>query len=175
MHDQSSRRFAHGDGWKAVELPYADGKLVMVVVLPDDGRFAAVADGLPQVLTQMNTAGGAEVSLALPKFDIASSLRLKPQLISLGMPTAFTESADFSGMSTNGRLHIANVIHQANITVNERGTVASAATAVIMRLASAPLHIEPMVVDRPFLYAIVDKPTGAILFAGQVTNPATKT
>ncbi len=70
-------------------------------------------------------------------------------------------------------LQIADVVPQANLTVNEHGTVASAATAVIVRAASAPSHIEQMVVDRPFLYAIVDQPTGAILFAGQVTDPTT--
>ena len=172
MHGSEYRHFAAGDGWKAVELAYGDGKLAMVVVSPDAGRFDAVTGALPAVLAAVKTSDGGEVNLSLPTFDIASSVRLKERLAALGMPTAFSAAADFSAMSTTEPLQIADVVHQANLTVNEHGTVASAATAVIVRASSASSHIEQMVVDRPFLYAIVDQPTGAILFAGQVTDPS---
>ena len=127
---------------------------------------------LPAVLGATNAGSPTQVNLSLPRFDIASSVGLKSKLVDLGMPTAFGDTADFSGMSTTEQLLIADVVHQADVTVNEHGTVASAATAVIMEATSAPTHIEQMVVDRPFLFTIVDRPTGAILFAGQVTNPA---
>ena len=172
MHGSSYRRFASGDGWRAVELLYTVGDLAMVIVLPDEGRFDAVAATLRDVLGATSTGNLTEVNLSLPRFDIASSLGLKPRLIELGMSTAFGDTADFTGMSTTEPLQIADVVHQADVTVNEHGTIASAATAVIVRATSAPLHTEQMVVDRPFLFTIVDRPTGAILFAGQVTNPA---
>ena len=114
----------------------------MVVVLPDAGRFEAVAAALPDVLVATSKANGTEVNLSLPKFDIASSLLLKQPLVALGMPTAFGDTADFSGMSTTERLQLADVVHQANLTVNEHGTVASAATAVIVRVESAPPRVE---------------------------------
>ena len=89
------------------------------------------------------------------------------------MPTAFTDAADFTGMTTDEPLQIGFVIHQANITVDEAGTEAAAATAVGIQATSAPIE-EPllMTVDRPFLYALRDRETGAVLFLGRVTSPA---
>jgi serpin B len=172
MHGSESRRFATGDGWKAVELPYAGNKLAMTVVVPDAGKFDDVAGSIDDALfADINASEFVEVDLALPKFNFEKSLKLKPQLSALGMPTAFTDSADFSGMTREEPLTIEEVVHQANISLDEKGTIAAAATAVIARAVSAPARIEPLVVDRPFLFFLRDLPTGAILFAGQVTNP----
>ena len=96
-------------------------------------------------------------------------------LAALGMPTAFTDQADFTGMTTDEPLQIGFVIHQANITVDEAGTEAAAATAVGIETTAAPAQEpEPIVVtvDRPFLYALRDRETGAELFLGRVTSPA---
>jgi serpin B len=175
MHSTDSHRFASGDGWQAVELNYAGGKLAMDVILPDAGRFDAVAGGVSaDTLRVFDDAKSEAVELALPKWDFGKALQLKDQLIALGMPTAFSDTADFSGMTKEEQLQISDVVHQANITVDEKGTVAAAATAVIMRTTSAPLIEHHLIADRPFLFFLRDRPTGTVLFAGQVTDP-TKT
>ena len=88
------------------------------------------------------------------------------------MPTAFTGAADFSGITTAERLSISNVIHQANIDVDEKGTEAAAATAVVMRATAILAQPVTVRVDRPFLFALRDVPTGAILFLGRVADPS---
>ncbi len=164
--------FASGDGWKAVDLDYAGGSLTMTVLVPDAGRFDEIAGHLDTALLARVTATEVlPVDLRLPKFNVASALSLKEQLTALGMPTAFSDSADFSGMSTEGPLKIADVVHQANISVDEMGTVASAATGVIAEATGGVAQVD-LVVDRPFIFLLRDKPSGAILFAGQITNPA---
>jgi len=176
MHGTVTRSFTSGDGWQAVELAYAGGELSMTILVPDRGRYNDVATTLSAtVLATLDTAQPAEVDLALPKFTIEHALSLKPQLSALGMPTAFTDQADFSGITTQERLEIQDVVHQANITVDEKGTVAAAATAAIIGATAVPIRIEHLVVDRPFVFLLRDVPTGAVLFAGQVTNPATQT
>ena len=176
MHGRETRGWAEGDGWKAVELAYAGNQLAMTVLVPDAGRFDDIAAHLDDAVNQAGTAiRTTEVDLTLPKFDIAKQLRLKEQLAALGMPTAFDDDrADFTGITTQEPIVIADVIHQANVTVDEKGTVAAAATAVIARATSAPAKIEQLIVDRPFFFFLRDKPTGAIVFAGQVTDPSTK-
>jgi serpin B len=88
------------------------------------------------------------------------------------MPLAFDpERADFSGMTTQEQLFIAHVVHQANISVDEKGTEAAAATAVVMSTTAMPAEIVRMHVDRPFLFALRDLPSGAILFLGRVLDP----
>ena len=175
MHNDLNIGFVTGDGWVAVELPYEGEKLAMTIVLPDAGRFDDVAGLLDRAfLDRVATAPRAHVQLALPKFDIAKSLSLRPELAALGMPIAFTDAADFSGMTKDEALAISDVVHQANVTVDEKGTVAAAATGVVMRTTSAVQADHIVRVDRPFLFLLRDVPTGAVLFAGQVTNPATK-
>jgi serpin B len=170
--------YAQGDGWQAVELPYAGNALAMLVLLPDEGALATVegelADGLidraASQLTETN------VVLELPKWDIETRVELSQVLTVLGMPTAFSDAADFTGMTRDEPLQIGAVVHQANITVDEAGTEAAAATAVIMEVTSAPPGSEPepihLTVDRPFLYALRDRQTGAMLFLGRVRTPA---
>jgi serpin B len=176
MHGQEERGFAEGDGWKAVDLDYAGGQLAMTILVPDAGRFDEVTSHLDVTMLDAATATKpATVDLTLPKFDIDKQLLLKDQLVALGMPTAFADHrADFSGITTDEELVIDDVIHQADVTVDEKGTVAAAATAVIMRTTSAPANPKTLVVDRPFVFLLRDKATGAVVFAGQVTNPSTK-
>ncbi|HXI46252.1 MAG TPA: serpin family protein, partial [Candidatus Acidoferrales bacterium] len=105
-------------------------------------------------------------------FGTETKLELADVLSSLGMPAAFDPAkADFSGMTTEQQLYIGAVIHQANIDVDEKGTTASAATAVVMEATSLPLDHVVMNVDRPFLFALRDVTTGAIVFLGQITSP----
>jgi len=111
--------------------------------------------------------------LTMPGFEFDSEFSLKDTLAAMGMPVAFTDGADFSGMTGNPELFISDVLHKAFVAVDEKGTEAAAATAVIAGVSSVP--IEPPVqvtVDRPFIFLIRDIDTGAILFIGRVMNPA---
>lgn len=171
--------YAAGDGYQAVRIPYA-GDAAMLVVLPDEGRFAEIRDGLDTAaLDAIRSAlSGREVVLGLPKFEIRSDVGLVPVLTELGMAEAFAPpaadaGADFTGITESRELYVSEVVHQAFIAVDEMGTEAAAATAVILSLTSAPLDPPvPMTIDRPFLYFIEHSSTGEILFLGQVTDPS---
>ena len=129
---------ARGSGWEAVELPYVGGQLAMTLILPDDP--AAFSDGLAGATLAEIAAGlePAQVTLSLPRFSLETKAELAPLLAALGMPTAFGGAADFSGITSEVALAISAVIHQANIDVDEKGTTAAAATAVVMRATAAP-------------------------------------
>jgi serpin B len=164
--------YAEGAGWRAVELPYVGDSLAMTVVLPDE--LAAFerglgAGGLDRVVAAFSSR---HVRLSMPKFDIETATDLAEQLSALGMPLAFTDRADFSGMTAEAQLFIAHVVHQANISVDEKGTEAAAATAVVAERTSAPNDVVTLTFDRPFLFAVRDVPTGAVLFLGRVVDPS---
>jgi serpin B len=111
----------------------------------------------------------------MPKFEFESDFSLKQALSALGMAEAFSGSADFSGMTCNNDLFIGDVIHKAFVSVDENGTEAAAATAVMMVMsAPGPAPEEPVTVtiDRPCIFLIRDIETGAILFIGRVMNPS---
>ncbi len=163
---------AAGPGWQAVEIPYVGGSLAMTVILPDDLAAFEQALTADQLAAITGALAGTQVSLTLPKFSIETKAQLGDVLAALGMPTAFTDAADFSGITTAEQLQISDVIHQANIDVDEKGTEAAAATAVVMRAGSAPSEPMTIRVDRPFLFALRDVPTGAILFMGRVADPS---
>jgi serpin B len=172
MATTASLRYASGEGWRAVEIPYIGRSLAMTVILPDNlagfeetltaDAFAAITGALTE----------AQVALAFPKFGIETKAELGPILAALGMPSAFDDRADFSGITTAEQLLISNVIHQANIDVDEKGTEAAAATAVVMRATAMPAEPVAFRADRPFLFALRDVPTGAILFLGRVGDPS---
>jgi serpin B len=174
--------YRRGHGYQAVLLPYKNSSLAMAIVLPDgplSGLTAQLGQGQgPGGLGPL--LAGAErqsVALAMPKFRQRTSTGLIPVLRHLGVQDAFTDTADFSGITTAERLLIGAVVHQAYIDVDEQGTEAAAATAIAMRplaLRQRPQPI-PLTVDRPFLFAILDTATGLPLFLGQVTRPAAKT
>ena len=174
MRVQARLRYLTRDGFQAVELPYAGGRLAMVIVLPDgpDGPDGSV----PPLAGLLAGLAPRQVSLALPRFRVTSGFALGPVLAALGMPLPFSPQADFSGITTAQRLRIDEVVHQAYIDVNEEGTEAAAATAVIIRASARFMDPEPPVeltVDRPFLFAITGTGSGLPLFLGRVTDPAT--
>jgi serpin B len=109
--------------------------------------------------------------LSLPKFKFDLSFGLKQALSSMGMPLAFSDNADFSGMTGTRSLFISDVVHKAYVSVDEAGTEAAAASAVIVGTTSMPSDIVTLSIDRPFIFLIRDIPTGAILFVGRVMNP----
>ena len=174
MRRTADLAYLRADGYQAVLLPYQDGSLAMAIVLPD-GPLPTLAPRLAGGLGPL-LAGAARqrVALSLPKFRQRGGFGLIPVLRQLGIEDAFTEAADFSGITAQERLFISAVVHQAYIDVDEQGTEAAAATAIGMRPMAMRQEPDPirMVVDRPFLFAIIDTATGLPLFLGQVTRPA---
>jgi serpin B len=162
-----------GTGYRAATLPYQGGKTSMILIVPDAGTFDAFEAGLTfdafdAILRSSPTTG---VFLTMPRFKIDASLPLKEVLGGLGMPDAFQDGvADFSGIDGARDIFLTAVIHHALIAVDEKGTTAAAATAVVGGTVDGPGG-EPLVVDRPFLYAIRDDGTGSILFLGRVLDP----
>jgi serpin B len=176
MSQSESFPYAAGDGWQAVELPYLRDELAMLLIVPDSGRFAQVESGLSSGLVAEAAArleAGTQVNLTMPKFEFRTQASLNEALTALGMTSAFDpDTADFSGMTTQEKLFISDVIHEAYIDVDEGGTEAAAATAVIMEMAMAmPGEIVNLTIDRPFIFAIRDRETGALLLLGRVADP----
>ena len=165
--------YAEGGGYQAVELPYDGGELSMVLLLPQSGQFETFEDSLDvqRVEGIVKTLERRQVTLAMPMFEFESSFRLKETLATMGMPVAFSGNADFSGMTGNRDLFIADVVHKAFVSVDEAGTEAAAATAVVMRETAVPAKPVEVNIDHPFIFLIRDIETGAILFVGRVVNP----
>jgi serpin B len=172
MATSAAMRYAAGTGWRAVEIPYIGGSLAMTVIVPDDLATFEQALTADQVASITGGLAETQVSLSFPKFSIETKAELADVLAALGMPSAFDDRADFSGITTAEKLEISDVIHQANIDVDEKGTEAAAATAVVMRATAMPAEPVTLTVDRPFLFALRDVPTGAILFLGRVADPS---
>ena len=171
MHADATVRYGSGDGWQAVDLPYVGSQMSLVVIMPYDlAGFEATLDNAT-LDTLVTGLGTRQVALGLPRFGVETKAELGPLLSALGMPTAFGDAADFSGMTREAALQIAAVVHQANIDVDEAGTEAAAATAVVMREMSAAVADVRFTINRPFMYALRDRETGTILFLGRVTEP----
>ena len=173
MEQQESFSYDEGDNYQVIELPYDGQELSMVIILPDSGQFEKFGEAIEfqQVKDIMEDLEMREVRLTMPKFEFDSSFGLKKTLIDMGMPVAFSASADFSGMTGNKDLFISDVIHKAFVSVDEAGTEAAAATAVIIELTAIPETPVEVTLDRPFIFLIRDIETGAILFVGRVMNP----
>jgi serpin B len=177
MHQQRPHAYAEREGWRAVELDYVGNQVSMVLALPPPGApdagASAVGEELPPDALTALIAGLVErrVTLAIPRFRFRTPAGLRDVLRSLGMRDAFDPGvADLSGMDGTRELFVQDVVHEGFISLDEAGTEAAAATAVIVGRTSAP---EPatFIADRPFLFAIRDKPTGAVLFLGRVADP----
>lgn len=162
--------YLEGRGWQAIDLPYVGSELAMAVVVPKQDPLATLEremdeTWLRQVLTGFSLR---QVRIRLPKWTFRLPVELGELLAKLGMPTAFTSAADFSGMSRAVDLFISRVVHEAFIAVDEFGTEAAAATAVVMERSSVPTSVSA---DRPFLYVIHHVATGTPLFIGRVADP----
>ena len=173
MRQTESFGYAEGDGYQVVELPYDGRELSMLVLLPQTGQFELFEQSLnaqrvDDIVKNLNTR---EVVLTMPKFEFESSFSLKKTLTAMGMPVAFSASADFSGMTGNPDLFIGEVLHKAFVSVDEAGTEAAAATAVIMELTAMPGEPVEVTIDRPFIFLIRDIESGTMLFIGRVVNP----
>jgi serpin B len=166
-----SAKGATVNGVEVVSLPYDGNQLSMVVLMPPAGAFASFEQGLTSAALDTHLAAlrGELLDLTFPKFELKTSATLGEPLRALGLGPAFGESGDFSRMSTQAQLGISDVIHQSFVKVSETGTEAAAATAVIIGTTSVP-QTRPVVIDRPFIFAIRDDATGAIVFLGRVVE-----
>ncbi|HKF46385.1 MAG TPA: serpin family protein [Terracidiphilus sp.] len=177
MHRTGEYEYCDGGTFQALELRYFNSDLAMVILLPK------VTGGLP-ALEQSMTAGSLDqwfgqlhnedkVILSLPRFTFTQQFELSKALAEMGMPQAFLDSANFTGMTGKPGLHISAAIHKAFIDVNETGTEAAAATSTIMTAAMARPAEQPVVfnADHPFVFLIRDTRSGSILFLGRVVDP----
>ena len=173
MKQTESFGYTEGQGYQAVELLYDGGELSMVILLPEAGKFEAFEETLnaQQVDAIISGLQYTEVALTMPRFEFDSEFSLKDTLAGMGMPIAFSSGADFSGMTGNPELFISEVVHKAFVAVDEAGTEAAAATAVIMELTAVPEPPVEVTLDHPFIFLIRDIDTGAVLFVGRVMNP----
>jgi serpin B len=172
MHQDTARvSYVEGDGYQAVWLPYAGGTIDMLVVLPAEGEFEVVEAQLDgELLAAMqDRAEVRDVDLTLPRFEFDTTLQLVELLQEMGLTIPFSSEADFSGIVESG-LFIADAVHKGTITVDEKGTEAAAVTGVAMEESAYPGA--EVSVTRPFLFAIIERESGTILFLGRVLNPA---
>jgi serpin B len=176
MRRRGSVRFVHDDDADAVELPYRGGRLAMLVLMParSDGIMtaAAIAAGIARLLH----ASAEPIELSMPKFRSEFGADLVEPYRTMGLKLVFDAArADFSGITNSpkeaDRIHISQIRHKAVIDVNEAGTQAAAATAVEFATRSIAPHARAVNIDRPFLYAVIDKGSGTILFIGRMADP----
>jgi len=173
MHGYRDTGYVKGDGYQALSLPYDGHELSMVLVMPDAGTLSDFEASLDagKIDDITGSLGEYSVDVTMPKFKFDGSFSLSKALSQLGMEVAFTPAADFSGISTKSALLIQEVIHKSFVSVNEAGTEAAAATAVLLGDTAAP---EPavMTLDHPFLFFIQDNATKSVLFVGRVADPS---
>lgn len=177
MRNDFETSIGASDGWRAARLPYEDGAS-MLVILPDDfDDFAATFDGarLAEIRSAMEWG---DLRLQMPRFELDIGLSVVEPLERLGVVDLFEPptpvgGADLTGMTERRELFVSDVIHQAVITVDEEGTEAAAASAVVVdELTALPPDLTlDLTLDRPFLFLIQDDATGAILFVGHLTDP----
>ena len=175
MHTSARLGFVEGDGYRAARLPYAGFNTSMLVIAPDDlaafvasldtGTVSAIFEGLAD----------HEVDLTMPRVEFRTEAGLKPVLQQLGLVRAFeapsADGADLTGIHPERILFVQDALHQAFVSIDEFGTEAAAATAVVVQLESA-LPPAELSLDSPWLFMIVHDGTGEPLFLGQVTDPS---
>ncbi|MEW5822112.1 MAG: serpin family protein [Cyanobacteriota bacterium] len=177
MYQKETFNYLENNGVQIIELPYLSNEMSMLIILPQD------KDGLSKVesIISSNILNSwtkqlrkQKVVVYLPRFKLEYGSRLKKPLISMGMPLAFSEQADFSGIDPKKDIYIFDVIHKAFVEVNEEGTEAAAATAVVMQARSISMPPPIFKADHPFMFIIKHNKTGSILFIGRMFNPETK-
>lgn len=168
MHG-SSDGSAAGDGWVGATKAYVGG-LAAQFVLPDEGRFDEIAADLPDVFEELS-AGQLGAELVVPRFETRYQVGLTEPLQALGLVAPF-EPGQLLGIADDDTLRVSDVIHETFLAMDEQGTEAAAATAVLAEATGLPSgEPVPVVLDRPFLFRLVDQQTGATLFLGRIMDP----
>jgi len=178
MLQKSEYRYIDYGSFEGLELPYEGNDLSMIIFLPKEIEGLSelekylFADKVLLWIDQLMKTYDREVVVTIPKFKTVCEFELAPSLSDMGMPAAFSPSADFSGINGKHDLFISNVIHKAFVDVNEEGTEAAAATTVVM-LKSVAMPSKPLEfrADHPFLFLIRENQTGSILFIGRIVDP----
>jgi len=177
MHQKASFKYGETDSLQILEMPYAGEDLSMIILLPGE------KDGLSELEQKLDTgrvaawlskASYREVDVYVPKFKMTSQFTLSATLQALGMEDAFSGNADFSGMGPGKQLNISDVIHKAFVEVNEEGTEAAAATAIVIGVTSVrePQPVPVFKADHPFVFFIRDNHSESILFLGRNVDPS---
>lgn len=157
-----------------VEIPYEDSNYSLMIIMPKTYKRYKKVEKLinyefyQYYIDQKELKG---INLSLPRFNTESEFDLNSVLYDLGMKEAFTGSADFSGITTQEKLYISKVIHKANITIDEKGTEAAAATAVTMRKTSIANYSEKVVINKPFIFILRNNENNLIYFVGKIMHP----
>jgi serpin B len=177
MHQTADFGYSATRGYKAVDLPYRSSNLSLLAVLPRGQKLGSLQHHLDgRALSRISASlDPVPVELSFPRFHLKTDTELSAPLSRLGMPTAFGESANFSGITTAAALKIGFVKHDADFALDEEGTIAAAATVVGVEATSAPGNPPDAVsftANRPFLFFLRDDKTGATLFAGRLVDPA---
>jgi serpin B len=175
MQQKGDLLYSETDTSQILGLPYVNNDLSMIILLPK--KLDGVKE-LEKELTAENLTGWTanmrkrQVQVFLPRFKVTSEFELAGVLAAMGMPDAFSNKADFSGMTGNRDLFISAVVHKAYVEVNEEGTEAAAATGIVMKLTSIETPPPVFRADHPFIFLIRDNQTDSILFMGRIMNPA---
>ncbi len=169
MHGNGGRS-GRGDGWVAASKPLVGG-LRFEVVLPDSGRFDDVAARFDDVVAEFGTSTNPGGELAVPQFETRVTVNLNEALQGIGVTAPFEEGS-LLGIADDPLLLIDKVLHQTWLSIDEQGIEAAAATIVLIVVTSAQVDEPvPVIIDRPFLFRIVDDVTGAPLFVGRIMDP----
>ncbi len=158
------------DGVTVVELPYSGDEVTLVVLAPPEGKLHELEQGLSAQKLDAYVAAmtPSAVAVQMPRFEARTQASLKDVLSALGLGVAFSGEADFSGMTGTRELQLQAVVHEAVVKTDEDGTEAAAATAVLAGKVSAPQYVT---INRPFVYVVRDRATGAVLFVGRIVEP----
>jgi len=174
MFQKGEFNYQDAETVKVLELPYKGNDLSMIVILPKEiDGLTSLEKSLTaeQVAKWTSNLKKMKVNVFLPKFSITSQFGLSDTLKQMGMKDAFTFAADFSGMDGTTDLMITAILHKAFVAVDEEGTEAAAATAVVVGIKSMPMF-EEFRADHPFFFLIRENASGSILFLGRVADPA---
>ena len=177
LDEEAQSNYLETEEMQMLQMPYIGQNLTMAILLPRENDIAALENSLcaEKLALWIESLKRQRVNIYIPKFKIETKCFLKENLKNMGMPTAFKEASDFTGMSASEGLflYISQVIHQAYVNVNEEGTEAAAATAVVIKIrCSAPGPKTPVFrADHPFIFMITEEETGLILFLGRLGDP----
>ncbi|MCG8410411.1 MAG: serpin family protein [Bacteroidales bacterium] len=164
---------------KIIEIPYANHQISMIIIIPKSLKKKIRKELLNNLDYNLYNEFLEKkeryiANIYIPKFKTETELNLKPLLKKIGINDAFTSSANFSGISSNNNLYIDKVLHKATIDVNEKGTEATAATAVVMRKTAIRAKLIDIKIDKPFIFIIKNNKTNLIYFIGAINNPNIK-
>ncbi len=165
--------YAETGKMQLLELPYEGDSVSMLIILPKEDNLDSVESSLTEenLMEWQKSMIKQKVMVSVPKFKMKTKYSLGDNLKEMGMPTAFSNDADFSGMDGTRKLYISAVVHQGFVEVDEEGTEAAAATGVIVAGMTAMPDYKVFNADHPFIIIISEKDNGNILFMGRVTNP----